>query len=139
MNLSERKKAARQYGKNRFAGMSVADKMRLVLSMAVKAATERDVNRTRQAIIVLKKGVNFDEHPTIALGFMQLYVRCEQLLNEGERFDEILKILIPLQRAWIIAEPRKHISIRPSPKDKPALPRRPRKGPSVRIVNTGEE
>jgi len=106
MSTAAKKLAAKQYGRNKTGGMSTLEKIRFTMDVAMKAANEGDANRLRQALSVLKRGLNFKKQPLIALGFFRLYVYCEKVLDEKEDYPEIARIIFQLRRAWMIAEPR---------------------------------
>jgi hypothetical protein len=106
MSTAAKKLAAKQYGRNKAGGMSTLEKIRFTMDVAMKAANEGDANRFRQALSVLKRGLNFNQQPLIALGFLRLYVYCETVLDEREDYPEIARIIFQLKRAWTIAEPR---------------------------------
>jgi hypothetical protein len=113
--MAAKQLAARKYGQNKFAGMSVLEKVRFTMDVAMTAANEGDANRLRQALAVLKAGVNFEGSPVTALGFMRLYVHCERALEEREDFAEVARVISTLRRAWNIAEFKQENS--PAPTD----------------------
>ncbi len=131
MSRADSDRAARAYGQHKPDGMSTLEKIRYTMSCAVRAAREKDANGLHLAQAVLKAGLNFDNQPQIALGFLQLYKSCEIELEERRDFDAVLRILLPLQRAWLMAEPRQGISIRPAPE-----PEDPVKGARVEIMDS---
>jgi len=104
MSTGAQQLAARKYGQNRFVGMSVLEKVRFTMDAAMRAANEGDANRLRQALAVLKAGVDFHASPMTALGFMRLYAHCESVLEEREDFVEVARIISTLRRAWHMAE-----------------------------------
>jgi len=107
MNAGTRKLAAHGYKRRAFESMSALERIRFTFDVAVRAANEGDTNRLRQALAVLRKGVNFHKgDPLVALGFMRIFLHCEEALREREDFAEVSRCLTPLRNAWNMAEPK---------------------------------
>jgi hypothetical protein len=107
MKAGARKLAAQGYRRRTFESMSALERIRFTFDVAVQAANEGDANRLRQALTVLRKGVNFHKgDPLTALGFLRIFLHCEEALREREDFAEVSRCLTPLRNAWHMAEPK---------------------------------
>jgi hypothetical protein len=92
-------KLKKQYRKEVLRAMKPKERLYYTFDLAYQAANVGDEMRLLQVLILLRKAINYDEHPLIALDALRLYRHCEALINEKHDFPTVAHIFFELKRA----------------------------------------
>jgi flagellin-specific chaperone FliS len=96
---------ARQAREYRYQEVMNASPVRLIIityDVAITACQQGDLNRTTQALSVLRNSLDF-KYSEVSNRLFALYLWCADLARTG-KWDEAVKILSELRESWIQAE-----------------------------------
>lgn len=96
---------ARQTREYRYQEVMNASPIRLIIityDVAITACQQGDLNRTTQALSVLRNSLDF-KYAEVANRLFALYLWCADLARAG-KWDEAAKILTELRESWVQAE-----------------------------------
>jgi hypothetical protein len=106
MSAQEKTRLNMQYRRQAVAALSPREKLLLTYDLALTAANAGDMNRLLQLLILLRKAIDFNADPLIALHFLTLYRHCERVLDQRQDFAEVANVMFTLKRALTIAKER---------------------------------
>lgn len=94
-----KKDAALIYLENQIKTAGPAERMRMILDVALRGCRQRDAERASRAIGVLLESLDLKAEPETARVFLRLYAYCDEQARQGN-FEEAALHLGALRDAW---------------------------------------
>lgn len=91
--------ASQTYRINQVNNASPLDLLLMAYDAALVGCAQHSLERTANALTVLRNALDYNYDAKIAMGFYQLYQYCAELTRQGE-FDQAATILRELRDSW---------------------------------------
>jgi flagellar protein FliS len=98
--MSNPQAITQKYRMNQINSASPLDLVLMTYDAALIACGQRDLERTTNALSVLRNALDFNYDADIAMGLFRLYQYCGDLARKGE-YDEAAQVLRELRDTWV--------------------------------------
>ncbi len=101
--MSDIQTVTQTYRTNQVSSAGPLDLVLMTYDAALIGCGQRNLQRTTQALSLLRNALDFSYDEEIAMGLFRLYQYCAELARQGE-YDQVALLLRELREAWTQAK-----------------------------------